>query len=796
MQIDARPRYYPVELQRQNTYKTAGVTTDTFGLRLAGNIAKPTYSPLAMDSLDGSVGRRTLPKGFAIDSQLRCYFAQRATGDIWFFDSAVPTDSESPFRCILNFPFSERVPTDGTPVKQAAKPAILWSLAANATSLFIVRPGHRGVTTVALDYWAVQEIECFSSEEWAIDVATHNDTVYVLTDRAIYERCNAADGYRKMRPVKDGRRLLIGTSGDVFVCLIKTLPSGKPGLSIENVTGYRAFDRTVVNVPTVTTHPAPHTESNFQYIIPACLTSPCARQLPATDAKTPPELAATALTWEMLESADLRPGFLISEDGRRVRKESFRPSTNRLFVTGMPQPEKDDKGSQWFSTAIDSHRYHCRWDRVELDVEIPQGCRVVVSTQTFDLDQDNRDVRGTASESADSREAVTTELEVSVTLQRRAENSPDTNWSPGARFECELRRTPTIVRVTRDFLVRSEPGRFLCLRVQLFGDGFSTPVVRSILAKGPRQSHIDFLPAVMRSDDLSRDFLERFVSVFQTEWDQLEETIDQMDGMFNPALVPDSHLDQLAEWMGISLPVGWKREQCRDLLKFAPQLLMAPGNEHEKRIGGSRRGTVEHIRNAVRAVIGGLKDLNEDQMRGFPWVIEGFRERNQFRVGGRHGTERPMAGDQVSPPMARTLWGPDSTGRLQLGDNSVLGERKLLPTGRQELDLYRTYAHRIRVVVPACWISGPDDLCVLESMINKEKPAHLACDITLVRPGLRIGVQSTVGVDTILSDWPPVVLAGNTVPTLGLGQGIVLSGSTDRRPPPLPVDGTLGHHVI
>ncbi len=792
IQIDARPQYFSVELKPKGSDNNAGVTIDNFGLRLAEEISATTCSPLAMDSVDGSVGRRTLPKGFAIDSQLRCYFAQRATGDIWFFDSAVPTDSESPFRRILNFPFKERVSADRSAIIDAPGPTALWSLAANATSLFIVRPGHRGVTTVALDYWAVQEIECFSDKECAVDVATNNDEVYVLTDRALYVRCNAVDGYRELRPVKDGKRLLIGKSGVVFVCLIETQPSGETLHTIKNVTDDRAFDRTLVDVPSVVTHPVSTAESNLQYIIPASLTSLCARAIPTTDAKTPPELATTAITREMLDSDDLSHGFLISEDGRRVRKESFRPSINRLFVTGLPvekddKGREDDKGSQWFSAAIDSHRYRCRWDRVEFDVEIPQGCRVVVSTQTFDLDQD-MDVRGTTYQSVES--------ESIVKLQDLAKNSPDTNWSPGASFEAELRRPTTIVRVARDFLVRSEPGRFLCLRVQLFGDGFSTPLVRSILAKGQRQSHVEFLPAVMRSDDSSRDFLERFVSVFQTEWDELEETIDQMDRMFNPALVPDSQLDQLAEWMGIPLPTGWKKEKCRNLLKFAPELLMAPGDEHENRIGGSRRGTVEHIRTAVRAIIGGLTGLNEKQMRGFPWVVEGFRERNQFRVGGRHENEQPMAGDQVSPPVARTLWGPDSTGRLQLGDNSVLGERRLLPTGRQELDLYRSYAHRIRVVVPACWISGPDDLCVLESMINKEKPAHIACDITLVRPGLRIGLQSTVGVDTILSDWPPAVLAGIAAPTLGLGQGVVLSESTYRRPPPLPVDGALGNHVI
>lgn len=807
IQINARPQFFPVELTRQDSGKAIGVTIDTFGLRLAEDISKTASSPLAMDSPDGSVGRRTLPRGFAIDSQLRCFFAQRATGDVWFFDSAAPTNAECPFRRILSFPCSQRVTTDGNATQQTLEPGELWALAANATSLFIVRPGHRGLTTVALNHWAVQEIDYFSDNEWPVDVATSNDEVYVLTDRALYIRSHAHEGFREKRLVKYGKRLLVGKSGEVFVCSTETQLVGEKLHRITNASIVPTFDRTSIDVPPVVTHPAPHTESNLQFIIPASLSSVCCRTLPSPDAKTPPELATTPITREMLESDDLSHGFLISEDGRRVRKEAFRPSTSRLFVTGRPVGN-DGKGSQWFSSAIDSHRYRCRWDRIELDVEIPQGCRVIVSTQTFDLDQ-VFEFGGTPSHATSTASAsgidrldgtfattVVSESDVAVRLQELAIDSPDSNWSLGASFEAELPQLPASISATREFLVRSEPGRFLCLRVELFGDGFSTPIVRSITAKGPRQSHVEFLPAVMRSDDRSRDFLERFVSVFQTEWDHLEETIDEMDRMFNPAIVPDTHLDQLAEWIGVPLPTGWKKKNCRDLLRFAPELLMASGDERERRIGGSRRGTVEHIRAAVRAIIGGITGLNAEQMRGFPWVIEGFRERNQFRVGGQFKNEERWAGDHVSPPEARTLWGPDSTGRLQLGDNSVLGERRLLPTDRQELDLYRSYAHRIRVVVPACWISGSDDLCVLESMINREKPAHTACEISLVRPGLRIGLQSTVGVDTILSDWPAAVLAGMAGQTLGLGQGVVLPESADRRPPPLPLDGLLGNHVL
>lgn len=770
IQMEDRPHYYPVVLVQGNG--TVGVTADLFGLRLAEDSSKDAYSPLAMDSPDGSVGRRVLPQGFAIDSQRRCYFVQRSTGDIWFYDSAVSRTSHSPFRRIMAFPQP----------KQSGSQS--WSLAANSESLFVIRPDHPGVTSIALGYWAVQEIDCFSIAEQALDVATHNSAVYVLTDRAIYFRRNSSEDYCKLSAVDGGKRLLIDTSGRVFVYLPKNRITAVDQLSVSPP--INTTSRTLFAVPAVVTHLDSDRKANRQFVIPASLASHC-QQVPLADSDTPPELAIPAITREMLTNDELTHGFVVAEDGQRVRNKSFQPSNRRAFVTGL-EGSQNRATSVWFSNAVDSRRYRCHWDRVELSLEIPQGCRVSVSTQTFDLDQDMAGSTGTQSDKSEALRVTR--------LQQRVEDSPESSWTQGATFEAGSLCSPKSTRETKDFLVRSEPGRFLCLKIQLFGDGFSTPIVRNIMASGPRQSHVDFLPGVMQADERSRDFLERFILVFQTEWDRLEESIDQMNSMFDPVSVPESQLQRLADNLGITLPARWSKQQWRNLLKFSPQLLMTPSDESKRRIGGTQRGTVEHLRNAVRAILGGRTGLSENEMRGFPWVIEGYRERKQFRVGSDGGDGDEAIGDALAPPAERTLWGSDTTGRLQLGDNSVLGERRLIPSERRELDIYRSYAHRIRVVVPACWVPEQNDLCVLEAMIQSEKPAHVACDITLVRPGLRIGMQSTVGVDTILADWPPVVLTDEPKRHLGLGQGAVLANPVDHHSPPLSLNGTLGTHML
>ncbi|MEI8384174.1 MAG: hypothetical protein WCJ09_28960 [Planctomycetota bacterium] len=790
IQIENQPRHFPVELAATDPQRVQNITADAFGLRLQ---SAPAPSPLAFESPDGSVGRLTLPRGFAVDHQQRYYFAQRKTGVIWYFDPQGPRDGETPFQPILKFPT--------LPISNDL--ARLWSLAANSQSLFIVRPGCDELVSIALGHWAIQDIDCFNGLR---DVATFGDDVYVLINDSVFVRRPTHGQWTLIRnlpsPEKhDYVRLLFSTSGELFVhcntCEI---------YSVWDNNWFLSHDRTLFPVPPVVAYPGPSGTSDFQYLIPG-LSGTC-DDLHSTseDCCIPPELSVREVTREMLDSDDLSQGFLIREDGTRVRSPQFRPSLQRLFLNGTEcgddLPDKPEQtqacGSVWYSTAIDSRRYRCNWDRIEVQLWIPAGCRVVFSTLTLDLAPDpltsadltNADVADPSSEPTPDVQST-----VHLAVQKQMLSMSEPHWSFGASFEATSQRLKVRRCETLDFPVRSKPGQFLFVRVKMSGDGFSTPVVRSIMAKGPRQSYVEFLPAVMREDDDSRDFLERFVSVFQTEWDSLETQVREMDRMFNPAAVNELQLGRLANWFGISLPAGWKTSQYRSLLKFAPDLLMAPADEERNQIGGSRRGTVEHIRNSVRAVLGGLTGLDEQQMRGFPWIIEGFRERSHLTVKSAHRLGDSACDSTLSPPITGTLWSPDSTGQLQLGDNSVLGERKLLPNARSELEMFRAHAHRIRVVIPACWVPNHEDRCAVETMIEAEKPAHVVSEITLVRPGMCIGLQSTVGVDTILGEWSQPVLNADPAATLGLGRGMFLPESHER-PPPMLLDVRLGNHSL
>ena len=111
------------------------------------------------------------------------------------------------------------------------------------------------------------------------------------------------------------------------------------------------------------------------------------------------------------------------------------------------------------------------------------------------------------------------------------------------------------------------------------------------------------------------------------------------------------------------------------------------------------------------------------------------------------------------------LWGPSVVGRLQLGTYARVGEARLVDTGDPPRDLFQEFAHRFKVYVPAAWVRSAADERMLRRALEAEKPAHTAYELCLVEGRFRIGMQSTIGLDTILGDVPLARLAcGNSAP--------------------------------
>jgi phage tail-like protein len=419
-------------------------------------------------------------------------------------------------------------------------------------------------------------------------------------------------------------------------------------------------------------------------------------------------------------------------EGRRVRVDPAEPAGPRLYA----------QEGVWISEPLDSQIYACQWHRLELEHDrLPAGTTVEVRTYASDRTRPIDEIRALPDERWETRTVLTGAL------------TRDRNGAPRED----------------DLLVQSREGQFLWVKLVLRGDGWLSPAIGALRVYYPRESYLEYLPGVFGADDDGRWFLQRYLALAQTEWDSLEEKIEDVPALFDPRAVPDgAALAYLASWLGLPLEGAWSEAQKRRLLEAEPGI--AP-----------RRGTVEAVREFLRVY---LENLSGEEIGGdgYPQLVEGFRERAHLLL-----SEEPLVELGEGAP----LWSQSFVGRLRVGVFAREGEVRLVSTGDPQHDLFTEYAHRFRVFVPAAWVRTDEDERMVRRALDSEKPAHTEYDLCLVEPRLRVGGQSTVGLDTIVGGYPRAHLAcphethapASRPPRNRLGYDTLLACPADAGPP-------------
>lgn len=147
------------------------------------------------------------------------------------------------------------------------------------------------------------------------------------------------------------------------------------------------------------------------------------------------------------------------------------------------------------------------------------------------------------------------------------------------RLATHAERAWTTVEQTdpRDVLLHEATGRYLYVGVELVGTQTAAPLLDSITAYCPRQSYLRYLPEVYQDDERSTQFLERFLSVFETSFTEIEAEIDRIGRLFDPDGVPSESLDWLEGWLAADEYRDWPEGARREFLSRAPELYRKRG---------------------------------------------------------------------------------------------------------------------------------------------------------------------------------------------------------------------------
>lgn len=336
---------------------------------------------------------------------------------------------------------------------------------------------------------------------------------------------------------------------------------------------------------------------------------------------------------------------------------------------------------RYFSKALDSTELGTQWHKLALDTKVPENTQIQVSY--FIADQEK--------------------------TQAEIQTLDDSEWS-------EPLVNP------KDALIRSPTGRYLWLRIELIGSEQQTPTVKSVRAYFPRRSYLRYLPAVYQEDDRSRDFLERFLSLFETLFGNLEWQIDHVVRYFDPDVVKGDFLRWLASWLAIAVDENWTEEQQRVLIKKAPEL-------YKKR--GTREGIEEMI------------EIFTDQR---PFIVERFQ------------LECAQAAEIKQ--ILNKLYGDDPYCFCVLLNLLQVNTENGCRTVRRMTENERRTVRRI---------------------VDSEKPAHTCAGLQVLQPWIYLDMHTYLGVNTYLSEPSPRLDVGSAIPRDTVLTDLPEAGQIERR---------------
>lgn len=337
------------------------------------------------------------------------------------------------------------------------------------------------------------------------------------------------------------------------------------------------------------------------------------------------------------------------------------------------------KRGTYFSKVFDSTIESCNWHRLDLDVQPAEKSTLEVLFRVSD-----------------------------TPFARDAKESPLLPWQT-------LFGTPGRSGAVEDALFTKAVGRYLQLRLALTGDGLHTHRVRRARVYFERNSYLRYLPGTYQEDEAGRDFLERFLSIFESMSLDVEQEIEGVAKYFDPRAVNAEFLEWLGTWLAVLRDNNWPEEKRRELLARAFQLY-------------ALRGTARGLRQMIELFTGGPTSVVE-----------------------HHRLLTPMVLSANSTLGTSTVVGRTSAKRLVLEETSRIGDFALIETDEPPERPFEDGAFDFTVMADTSLLTSDAQLAALRRMVEEESPAHTRAFLREGGGVMRLGNGALLQVDSKLS---------------------------------------------
>jgi phage tail-like protein len=249
--------------------------------------------------------------------------------------------------------------------------------------------------------------------------------------------------------------------------------------------------------------------------------------------------------------------YVFNRETGEISMLDLQARTMILEDTGLPE-------AYYFSNELDTMEEETQWHKFGLDADIPEETQVRISYFASDY-----------------REGF---------IHGEYIHYSDYMTDPDIPLRDKLMRTRDLwsepIVNPKDALLMNAKGRYLWFKIEMVGSEHKSPFIRKLRVYFPRVSLISYLPPIYQEDKDNERFLERFLAMFGTFYQEMENKIEGISSYFDPNAVSGEYLKWLGGWLAISEEEAWGETKLRLLIKQAPELY---------KLRGTRQGLIRML---------------------------------------------------------------------------------------------------------------------------------------------------------------------------------------------------------
>lgn len=134
-------------------------------------------------------------------------------------------------------------------------------------------------------------------------------------------------------------------------------------------------------------------------------------------------------------------------------------------------------------------------------------------------------------------------------------------------------------RLSENILLHSVRGRYLWFLLEIYPQTEKPVELGRFMVYFPAKSWIEYLPEIYRKEMGNDSFLDRYLSIFQSLYDDVSDQIHNLANCLEPRTSDLEFLEWMASWLDVEEPYMWTDEQLRFLLEHAMEFYAARGTK-------------------------------------------------------------------------------------------------------------------------------------------------------------------------------------------------------------------------